>query len=465
MPFAFLAAISGADGGRNSPSGRRLSPSPTSGPSPQLFRTAVFTLGNAVNGGFVGAIGPSMFALEAATGLQPAALGRAVLQNRAAKVLGTLVWTHYARRLENDQARVPPKRLLALLSVVAGACALAIARLPRITRLPRSLVLQLVLAVAGFVYGLTDSGMTLLTLWSTRGGAESRTHVAILNAGFTLGALLTPMVVAVSMKLGFDAWPCFASIAILAALNAAALLLVPPPPTAPRKDDDDDGVELERLLDDAPATPKSPAAAAAVSAPRRRDGVIVGGMSAVLFCVTGCEHAVATWLPSFGRAVGGLDTSTLAYLSSAYWGCIAAGRMLWCVLSPALASGWPVLLADGSLMLVAAGLITAYSVSAAARHPLMLWTGTLALGLGCASSLPVAITLPAEARVRQSPTLLLALNFACSTGEMLAPYILGLALERGWHAALGLWLVSAMLVTLGATGVSHHAAVKQRAAA
>ena len=103
------------------------------------------------------------------------------------------------------------------------------------------------LAVAGFVYGLTDSGMTLPTLWSTRGGAESRTHVAILNAGFTLGALLTPMVVAVSMKLGFDAWPCFASIAILAALNAAALLLVPPPPTAPRKDDDDDGIELERL--------------------------------------------------------------------------------------------------------------------------------------------------------------------------------------------------------------------------
>ena len=114
---------------------------------------------------------------------------------------------HYARRLENDQARVP-KPPLALLSVVAGACALAIARLPRITRLPRSLVLQLVLAVAGFVYGLTDSGMTLLTLWSTRGGVESRTHVAILNAGFTLGALLTPMVVAVSMKLGFDAWPC-----------------------------------------------------------------------------------------------------------------------------------------------------------------------------------------------------------------------------------------------------------------
>ena len=34
---------------------------------------------------------------------------------------------------------------------------------------------------------------------------------------------------------------------------------------------------------------------------------------------------------------------------------------------------------------------------------------SVALGLGCASSLPVAITLPAEARVRQSPTLLLAL--------------------------------------------------------
>ena len=32
----------------------------------------------------------------------------------------------------------------------------------------------------------------------------------------------------------------------------------------------------------------------------------------------------------------------------------------------------------------------------------MLWTGTLALGLGCASSLPVAITLPAEARDRGS---------------------------------------------------------------
>ena len=208
-------------------------------------------------------------------------LGRAVLQNRAAKVLGTLVWTHYARRLENDQARVPPKRLLALLSVVAGACALWRSRAAALTRLPLAIgVFQLVLASRASCthdrlrHDAADA--VVHALWRQ----QSRTHVAILNAGFTLGALLTPMVVAVSMKLGFDAWPCFASMRNPRRLNAAALLLVPPPPTAPRKDDAttamirSSGSSTTRRRRRNRRRPPPP-----LVAPRRRDGVIVGGMT------------------------------------------------------------------------------------------------------------------------------------------------------------------------------------------
>jgi hypothetical protein len=35
-----------------------------------------------------------------------------------------------------------------------------------------------------------------------------------------------------------------------------------------------------------------------------RSCVMITAMAAILFCVTGAEHAVATWLPTYGQRVG-----------------------------------------------------------------------------------------------------------------------------------------------------------------
>ena len=192
-------------------------------------------------------------------------------------------------------------------------------------------------------------------------------------------------------------------------------------------------------------------------------------MSVVLFCVTGGEHAVATWLPTYGHSVGNIDLGEMAMMSAAYWGMICFGRVLWAAISAALSSGFPALAFDGLVMLVSAVLIADYSGGAnrsagggaprgetgrlalgggdapsslsSSSSSILLWVGTLGLGFGCSSSLPCAITLPSEAKVELTPYRLLALNLSGSAGEMFFPYLIGLFFERRRFASLGVVLV------------------------
>ena len=46
--------------------------------------------------------------------------------------------------------------------------------------------------------------------------------------------------------------------------------------------------------------------------------------------------------------MGGVPVQTSAVISSAFWGGICAGRLLWAALSHTVSSGWPVLAADGN---------------------------------------------------------------------------------------------------------------------
>ena len=52
---------------------------------PKLPQVHAFTLGNTLNGGLVGALGPSMATFASSTGLNNAALARTIMLNRAAK--------------------------------------------------------------------------------------------------------------------------------------------------------------------------------------------------------------------------------------------------------------------------------------------------------------------------------------------------------------------------------------------
>ena len=109
----------------------------------------------------------------------------------------------------------------------------------------------------------------------------------------------------------------------------------------------------------------------------------------MLFCVTGCEHAIGTWLPTFGHEAGVARSamalmargwashpqpshppplapstfapstplftlySLLCSQSSVFWGAICVGRLLWAAFSHAASTGWLVLALNASAMLLA----------------------------------------------------------------------------------------------------------------
>jgi|EP00966_Prymnesium_polylepis_P125704 hypothetical protein len=132
----------------------------------------------------------------------------------------------------------------------------------------------------------------------------------------------------------------------------------------------------------------------------------------------------------------------------------ACTGLAWAALSAVLASGWPVLCADGLAMLASGLVFTLYASGLAGRSTPLLWLGTLLLSVGFASSLPCALTLPAEAGLTITPPRLLALNLAGSAGEMFIPFAISMLFGRGWYGAFGPVVVVLQLVVLGATGVA-----------
>ena len=169
-----------------------------------------------------------------------------------------------------------------------------------------------------------------------------------------------------------------------------------------------------------------------------------------LCCITGDEHAVATWLAPMG-VEDKISENTMALMSSGFWAAVLAGRVAWFFLAGRISGGsWHVLVVDLTLMLLG-GCILLHAVGAAkAGHDPepSLWAGSMTLGLGASSGLPCVLTLPAEAGLAVGPTGLLALNSAGSLGELAFPYAAGLAFDWGHKQALSGMVIASMLGTL-----------------
>ena len=415
----------------------------TRGNKPRLKQVYAFTLGNTINGGLVGALGPSVASFQSSTGLSQAGLARSFMINRLAKLVGTAIWAEYASRLERGYScPFSPRTVLVSVMLLETVCSLLIVCLRSSAR-----SLQVALAAFGLCYGLADSGFDLLTVWSeTADTKATRTHVALLNAGFTAGAILTPAVVGLAIKLGGSSYTCFLVLAALSALTGVAIsacdMLADGVPVPVREEGGgDDGDMVAERTQSRPDT--SPTSQSSL--------FFVACMFAVLFCATGSEHVVGTWLPCLGADKGGLSMAAMAGMSSFFWATICAGRIGWVFLSTQIQSGWPVLAASGGTMMLAGALYVDY----VARHGTwQLWLATFLLGLGCSSSLPCALTMPMEAQILLTPSVLMCLNLAGTVGEMVAPFLVGLALQQGVYRSLGLGVVGMMVVMGGASSLA-----------
>ena len=205
---------------------------PSSATAERLL-TVVYFCVMAINGGMIGAFGPSLQMLERATGLTEYEVGKFVMQNRLSKLAGTIAWCLYAGYLQGEQQRGRTDRgklthqLMVLLMGATAVFSLIIGNLASRSGLQMSLICW------GFVYGLGDSGVTSLTLWRwAHDDRRRRFDVALLNSGFTVGALITPVLVAASLRYGGGRWT-FDVIAAAAVGVCAMLPMLPDAPMPP----------------------------------------------------------------------------------------------------------------------------------------------------------------------------------------------------------------------------------------
>ncbi|KAL1527202.1 hypothetical protein AB1Y20_015881 [Prymnesium parvum] len=398
-------------------------------PAPSLRLSLVYWGVYAVNGGIVGALGPSLEAFERSTGLTEAAMGQMIMQNRLAKVVGVGLWTLYTKHCyAKGRACVgTPHVMLSLALLMSSLCNAVIAHMSH-----HEAAIRLALVLAGVTYGITDTGIVLLTLWRyNHSDRQQRTAVAMLNAAFTVGALLTPVLVAASLKRTGDARIAFDAICGVALLLASILPLFTPPHQPANAMGGGAGED---------STHRKPRSAC-------NETLLLGSMCVILCCVTGSEHAVATWLSSFGVEVGGMSESTMALMSSFFWGFICTGRLVWCVASELITTAWPMLFMDIAFMLSGSLAFVAYTLSPAGNNRL-LWGASMLMALGVSSSLPCAITLPRETNVQITPGALLAFNVGGTLGETLFPCLIGMAFERKSYLSLGVLLTSSQAAAL-----------------
>jgi len=407
----------------------------------------------AINGGVVGAFGPSLEMLERMTGLNQAVLGAAVLQNRVAKLLGTVVWGLYASRLGLRAPLAPHFVMSASLLCTAISCA-------TIGVTSSGVVLQAMMLLSGFMYGITDSACNLMIMWVWEPGRWQRTYVAVLNAMFTAGALLTPIMVAASLHyLEGRVWPAFHALSATSIAVAVGLPLLhsprcntPPPEVPSHANACHECTEMAAVAEGAPSPPTSSdgglrAAPSTASKSRRvkalppvaesvmftcltREAVAMGAMCCLCFFANGCEHTVATWLSAYGVERRGASEETMAIMTSNFWTAMSAGRAGWACVSALVPSAWPVLFLNTSLCV-------ASTMCMMIRSKTSLWVGAIGIGFGVSSSFPAAITLPGEMEIEMKPRMMTCLQLFASCGEMFCPFLLGVAFQFKYYFLFG----------------------------
>ena len=120
--------------------------------------------------------------------------------------MGVAAWTVVARAHQRGDHRISSGALMAGCMAASAALALAIAHLRS-----SGPALQASLTLFGFVYGVTDTAAMQLSLWAAGGASarDQRTAVSTVSAGFTVGAVMMPVLTATSLAFGGDAYASF----------------------------------------------------------------------------------------------------------------------------------------------------------------------------------------------------------------------------------------------------------------
>jgi len=299
--------------------------------------------------------------------------------------LGYLLGSYISGRIYD---RLPGHKFLAGVILLLG---IIIAFVPAATALWMLLVITL---IAGFAKGSLDVGGNTLILWVHH--EQVGPFMNGLHALFGLGAFVGPLIVARVLAVTDNIYWVYWTLAIAAFPIAVLIWNLPSPSARP--------------------TPEE----------HKETPVPVLPLAIMVLCFVlyvGAEVGFGSWIYTYALQLG-LDTEiTAAYLTSAFWGSFTLGRLIAIPISTRLRP-LTILYLDFAGCLLSLGLILLFRDSG-----IILWIGSILLGLSFASIFPTFLTL-SEERMHVTGTMAGWFLVGGSIGGMILPWSIGQAFVR-----------------------------------
>ncbi|HLO32159.1 MAG TPA: MFS transporter [Anaerolineales bacterium] len=302
---------------------------------------------------------------------------------------------------------VPGHKFMSGIIVFLG---IIIAFVPLATSLWTLLVIVLVL---GLTKGALDVGCNTLLLW-----VHNETVGPFMNglhACFGTGAFIAPLIVARVIAATGDIYWVYWFFTVVSLPIAAWIWSLPSP------------------------------ASRAVSAKHENAPFPVLPVIIMVLCFTlyvGGEVGYGSWVYTyaFKQKLGTEVTS--AYLTSAFWGSFALGRLFGIWVSTR-AKPLAILSADFLGCVVSLGLLLLFKDSM-----VFLWIGTILLGMSLASIFPTFLTL-SEERMHVTGTITGWFLVGGGIGGMILPWLIGQAFVRSGPGAMMMIILINMILNLG----------------
>lgn len=326
-------------------------------------------------------LGPTLPGLADQVGVQISQIGLLFTARSVGFLLGALV----VGRLYD---RIPGHRLLALaLFGIAIAMALV----------PAAPNFWLITAVFFFL-GISESGIDIgsntLLVWVH--GKDVGPYMNGLHFFFGVGAFLAPVIVAqvIQLQNGMQ-WAYW----ILALLMLPSIFYIARAPS--------------------PTMPET--AKEAVSG--HINWPVVGLIALFFFLYSGAEVAYGGWVYTYALDTGAGTISTAAYLTSIFWASLTLGRLISIPIAARLRAR-AILFVDLAGCLVSLGFMLLVPNST-----IVVWVGTIGLGLFMASVFPTILTL-AERNTNVSGAVTSYFFVGASIGAMTIPWLIGHQFEQ-----------------------------------
>ena len=330
--------------------------------------------------------------------------------------------------------------------VVGNAlCAISCAVLPSLHSVA---TLGVAVVAQGLCMGFLDTGGNVLLIW-LQGPGRVEPYMQAMHFMFALGAVLAPLLVEASTTVAADPNRFDAAFYIMAAaISLATLPLVAtrgPRPPAKGSEHSEASNSAATTSEAADASCANGSAVATSStavdvqvakrAPPARqlrcslEALLVTGSSVCLLFYVGAEVSYGGFVFTYASDYLGMSTTAAHALNAAYWGGLAAGRLLAIPIASMLAPH-VMLLIDFACTIASAAALLMVGRGGGASGGALEWIATVGLGLSHASIFPTVLT-HAERYMSLSGRITSLFVVCSAVGEAAFPLLVALTYPSG----------------------------------